>query len=160
MITEKECKVYSEIFDLDTVTLRYFNVYSETKTDGNPYATAIAKWRHCIQKGITPFITGDGEQRRDMAHLSDVVSANIFAMRYEGSFSGQHYDIGTGDNISLNEIKDIILKHHPRINFDYVPSRPGDVMFTRADMSMLERLGWNPSVKIREGVERCFKGED
>ena len=157
MVTERECKIYSELFNIDTVTLRYFNVYSETKTDGNPYATAIAKWRHCIKEGETPFITGDGEQRRDMAYLTDVVSANIFAMHHENNFNGEFYDVGTGSNISLNEIKEIILKYHPSIKFDYVAPREGDVMYTKADMNKLAKLGWRPEVSISEGVERLFK---
>ena len=54
LITEKECKIYSDLYGIDTVTLRYFNVYSETKSDGNPYATAVAKWRHCIKNSEKP----------------------------------------------------------------------------------------------------------
>jgi len=157
LVTEKECKIYSDLFDIDTVTLRYFNVYSETKSDGNPYATAIAKWRHCIKTGQAPYITGDGEQRRDMAYLSDVVSANIFAMSYEEDFSGEFFDVGTGNNISLNEVKDIILKYHPDLHFDYVPPREGDVKYTKADMSKLANIGWRPEVSISEGISKCFK---
>lgn len=157
LVTEQECRIYAQLYDIDTVTLRYFNVYSESKMDGNPYATAIAKWRYSIENNITPFITGDGEQRRDMAYLKDVVSANIFAMEQAERFNGEFYDIGTGSNISLNEIKDIILKNNPNIKFDYVAPRSGDVMFTKADIEKIKKLGWNPSMSIREGVERCFR---
>ena len=125
--------------------------------DGNPYATAVAKWRHCLKNGINPFITGDGEQRRDMAYLEDVVSANIFAMNHPGKFSGDFFDIGTGDNISLNEIKEIILKSHPDVQFEYVPPREGDVLYTKANISKIQKLGWNPYMNIREGIELCFK---
>lgn len=157
LVTEIECRLYSELYDVDTVTLRYFNVYSEKKKDGNPYATAIAKWRHCIAAGESPFITGDGEQRRDMAYLKDVVSANIFSMNYHEDFGGDVFDVGTGDNISLNEIKDIILKYHYNIKFDYVESRAGDVMVTKADMSKLASLGWRPEMSIVDGINLCFK---
>jgi UDP-glucose 4-epimerase len=157
LVTEQECRIYAQLYDIDTVTLRYFNVYSESKMDGNPYATAIAKWRYSIENNIIPFITGDGEQRRDMAYLEDVVSANIFAMEQAERFNGEFYDIGTGSNISLNEIKDIILKNNPNIKFDYVAPRSGDVMFTKADIEKIKKLGWNPSMSIREGVERCFR---
>ncbi len=157
LVTERECKIYSELYGMDTVTLRYFNVYSENKSDGNPYATAIAKWRHCVKEGIRPFITGDGNQRRDMAHLEDVVSANVFAMEHPELFNGESFDIGTGTNISLNEIKDIILKHHPEVNFEYVAPREGDVMFTKANIDKLAIHGWRPEISIQEGVERCFK---
>ena len=119
LISEMECKLYSDLYGLDTVTLRYFNVYSPCQTVDGPYATAIANWMHAIKNGEKPFITGDGEQRRDMAYLDDIVSANIFAMEHDSSFGGEHFDVGTGDNISLNEVRDIVLKHQPHVKFDY-----------------------------------------
>ena len=157
LATEIECRIYSSLYEIDTVTLRYFNVYSETKMDGNPYATAVAKWRHSIKSGINPFITGDGEQRRDMAYLGDIISANLFALEYHGRFNGEFYDIGTGNNISLNEIKEIVLQHNPEVKFDYVTARDGDVLFTKADISKIKKLGWNPDMSIKEGMNLCFK---
>lgn len=157
LVTEIECKLYSDLYNLDTVTLRYFNVYSEIKTDGNPYATAVAKWKYCIENNLKPFITGDGTQRRDMAYLNDVVSANIFAMNYHDNFEGEVFDVGTGSNISLNEIKDIILKYHKNVEFDYIEPRAGDVMETKADMSKLAAFGWRPEMSILEGINLCFK---
>ena len=157
LASELECKIYSDLYNLDTVTLRYFNVYSEVKEDGNPYATAIAKWRHSIKNDVKPFITGDGEQRRDMAHLSDVVSANIFCMNYENNFKGSVFDVGTGSNISLNEIKEIILSLNPSIEFEYVDPRPGDVFETLAEMQNLKSIGWMPFINLKEGIKNCFK---
>lgn len=157
LTSEMECKIYSDLYNLDTVTLRYFNVYSERKDDGNPYATAIAKWRHSIKNNIDPFITGDGNQRRDMAHLLDVVSANIFCMNYENNFNGSVYDVGTGTNISLNEIKQIVSSKDPSINFEYVDPRPGDVFETLANMEPLRKIGWVPCIELKEGVEKCFE---
>tara|TARA_Y100000310_G_C20587748_1_gene766336 strand:+ start:274 stop:1155 length:882 start_codon:yes stop_codon:yes gene_type:complete len=156
LISEMECKLYSKFYDVDTVTLRYFNVYSPCQEADGAYATAIANWMQFIRAGRTPFITGDGEQRRDMAHVADVVSANIFAMEYEGSFDGCHYDVGTGDNISLNEVKEIVLKYHPELEFEYRPPRPGDVDTTRANIAPLQELGWNSNVPIKIGIEECF----
>ncbi len=157
LASEMECVIYSNLYDLDTVTLRYFNVYSEKKEDGNPYATAIAKWRHSIKNNINPFITGDGKQRRDMSHLLDVVSANIFCMNHENDFKGSVYDVGTGTNISLNEIKEIVFSKDPSINFEYVDRRPGDVLETLADMGPLKKIGWSPCVALHTGVEKCFE---
>lgn len=158
LVTEIETKIYSQIFDIDTVSLRYFNVYSEEQEINGPYATAVSNWMHCIREGIQPFITGDGEQRRDMIHVSDVVSANIFAMEHDGAFNGENYDIGTGNNISLNEIRDIILTKHD-VEFNYVEPRPGEVAETRADTSRLENLGWKHSVAISDGIASCFDFE-
>ena len=110
-----------------------------------------------IQEDKNPFITGDGEQRRDMAHRSDVVAANVFAMEYEGKFGGQHYDVGTGENISLNEMKEIVNGHFPDVRFDYVEERKGDVLLPKADMAPLKTLGWEPKVSIRDGISQCFE---
>ena len=153
--TELETKIYSEVYGLDTVSLRYFNVYSPDQDASGPYATAVAHWRHSILNDVDPYITGDGEQRRDMVHVDDVVSANIFAMEYDGLFSGRVFDIGTGENISLNEIKDIILSYHD-VYFSYVDPRPGEVMVTRANTLPLKELGWTADISIRDGMEKCF----
>ena len=156
LTSELEMKIYADLYGIDTVTLRYFNVYSPYQKADGPYATAVANWMQHIRDGKNPFITGDGEQRRDMAHLDDVVDANIFAMEYDGKFNGQHYDVGTGDNISLNEIKEIVLEQFPEVIFDYVQERKGDVLTTKADMEPLKDLGWEPKMDIREGIEECF----
>ena len=157
LVSELETKLYSDLYGLDTVTLRYFNVYSPCQKANGPYATAIANFMEFIRQGKNPFITGDGEQRRDMSHLEDVVSANIFAMEYEGEFSGAHYDVGTGDNVSLNEIKDIVLEFFEDITFDYVEERTGDVLLTKANMRPLADLGWSPSHDVREGIRDCYE---
>lgn len=155
LVTELETKIYSEIYDIDTVSLRYFNVYSEDQKAEGPYSTAIATWMKCLRENLTPFITGDGQQSRDMIHVEDVISANIFSMNYQGKFSGKNYDVGTGTNISLNEIKNIILENHD-IDFDYVSARPGEIQSSRADTSGLSKVGWSHSIAIKEGIRRCF----
>ena len=155
LISEMECKLYSELYGLDTVSLRYFNVYSEDQKAEGPYATAIANWMKCICENKTPFITGDGNQRRDMSYVHDVVDANIFAMNYKKQFKGKNYDVGTGQNISLNEIKEIIEKHH-KIKFKYVEARKGDVFTTRANMEPLKKIGWVPKMDLVTGINKCF----
>jgi UDP-glucose 4-epimerase len=156
LVSEMECKVYSRVYDLDTVTLRYFNVYSPCQTATGPYATAVANWMEHIRMKKNPFITGNGEQNRDMANLKDIVSANIFAMEYEGQFYGNNYDVGTGDNISLNDIKDIVKLYFPKVVFKYVKSRKGDIFSSEADPKPLAELGWESKVNIREGINECF----
>jgi len=155
LVSEMECKLYSDLYDLDTVTLRYFNVYSEDQPAEGPYATAIANWMKYIREGNRPFITGDGHQRRDMAYVHDVVDANIFAMQHDGLFCGKHYDVGTGENISLNEIKQIVEKYHD-VEFEYVEERRGDVLLTKANMEPLSELGWKPKMNLTTGINKCF----
>jgi UDP-glucose 4-epimerase len=154
--TELEMKIYAGVFDLDTVSLRYFNVYSEDQSANGPYATVVAHWLYSLKHGLEPFITGDGEQRRDMVHVDDVVSANIFAMNYEEALNGAVFDIGTGDNVSLNELKYFVLEHHPDLNFNYIVPRPGEVAMTKANVEPLRELGWSASVSLEEGMKSCF----
>tara|TARA_R100000664_G_C2751562_1_gene138852 strand:+ start:900 stop:1769 length:870 start_codon:yes stop_codon:yes gene_type:complete len=156
--SEKECRMYNQLYGLDTVSLRYFNVYSPDQPHDGPYTTAIANWMEFIRAGKVPYITGTGEQRRDMVNVRDVVSANMFAMNYTGIFDGKVFDVGTGDNISLNEVKTIIQSVFPAIQFDYVGERLGDVMLTKADPGPLRRLGWTAQVDITTGLTECFEG--
>jgi UDP-glucose 4-epimerase len=156
LVTEMECKIYADIYDLDTVSLRYFNVYSEDQVANGPYATAVANWMEYLRTDRAPFITGDGEQRRDMVHVNDVVSANIFAMNYDNRFDGSTFDVGTGENISLNEIKKIVQSFYD-VEFEYIASRDGDVLETRANIGKLEEIGWKHSISIQDGIKSCFE---
>jgi len=157
MTTEIETRLYSELYGLDTVSLRYFNVYSEDQPASGPYATAICNWMQYIRDKKDPFITGDGKQRRDMLHVDDAVSANIFAMNSDEDFNGKNYDVGTGDNVSLNEIKEVIELLHPDIIFEFRKNRPNEVASTKADIYPLKKLGWQTEISIKKGIFRCFK---
>ena len=158
LMSEMECKLYSELYGLDTVCLRYFNAYSEDQTVDGPYATAIAAWMECIRSGKPLRLDGDGEQSRDLSYVSDIVSANIFCMESKDDFSGQTYDVGTGRSVTLNYIKSIIEKYHD-IEWSSAPPREGDVRHTCADPSKFKDLGWEAKVSIDEGLERCFNRE-
>ena len=155
--TELETSMYARLYGIDTVCLRYFNVYSHDQTINGPYATAISNWMHSIKNNIQPYITGNGEQRRDMVNVLDVVDVNIFCMNHNESFNGSVYDVGTGDNISLNEIKEIVCKHFPDVNFKYVAARDGDVMLTQANVKPLKQLGWSANINIKDGISDCFR---
>ncbi len=102
LMSEMECRLFSELYGLDTVCLRYFNVYSEDQPFGGSYSTAISAWMQMIREGNPLRIDGDGEQTRDFIHVEDIISANIFCMNYEGALQGKNFDIGTGKSITLN----------------------------------------------------------
>ena len=155
--TEIETTLYSRLYGLDTVSLRYFNVYSHDQSVSGPYATAISNWMHALRNDIQPYISGDGEQRRDMINVEDVVSANIFCMQHQESFGGDVYEIGTGTNISLNQIKEIVNKHFPSVEFKYTAPRPGDIDETKALTEPLREKGWTASIGINTGIEDCFE---
>tara|TARA_R110002020_G_scaffold464493_2_gene685227 strand:- start:3747 stop:4541 length:795 start_codon:yes stop_codon:yes gene_type:complete len=158
LMPEALCGAWSKIYGVDTVCLRYFNVYSPCQKADGPYATAVANFMESIRQGKNPFITGNGEQRRDMAHVEDVAAANIQAMLRPTDFEGAWFDIGTGDNISLNEIKEIVLEYLPDVQFDYVSDRPRDVMETKANIQpFVAHTGWTPEHQIEEGIRECFR---
>jgi UDP-glucose 4-epimerase len=154
---ESMCGVWSRLYGVDTVCLRYFNVYAPDQKADGPYATAVANWMQFIRDNKNPFITGDGDQRRDMTHKLDAASANVFCMNHEKDFGGQWFDVGTGANISLNEVKKIVQSKFPNVEFDYIPDRPGDVRETLADISPLLQLGWKPEHYIKSGISKCFE---
>ena len=155
-ISEKECNLYSKLFGLDTVCLRYYNVYSEDQKYGGSYSTVINAWMHMIRQGKPLRIDGDGKQTRDFIHVDDVVSANIFCMGYSGRFEGDVLNVASGKTFSLNSIKQIIDEH---TNATWVrnPTRIGDVKYSQADISKILRLGWMPSIQFEQGLKRCLE---
>ena len=157
-VGELETILYNQLYGLKTVALRYFNVYSYDQEADSEYATVVCNWKKYISEGKRPFITGDGEQRRDMTHVDDIVSANIFCAENidKDDLWGHWYDIGSGENISLNELKEIVLRHFPNQDFDYVEPRAGDVMFTEADISKFKSHGWCSKIRLQEGLNDVF----
>ena len=158
LMNEMECRLYSELYGLDTVCLRYFNAYSEDQEFGGAYSTAICAWIEMIRQGKPLRIDGDGEQTRDLVHVEDIAEANIFCMNYEGRFDGKWLNVGSGKAVSMNYIKNFIDQYN-NVKWNHAPARLGDVRHTLADISELQKLGWEPKVSIDEGLARCFKKE-
>ena len=157
-MSEQECKLFSRLYNLDTVCLRYFNVYSEDQPYGGAYSTVISAWLEMIRRGMPLKIEGDGEQTRDFIHVEDVIDANIFCMKYQKDFSGMCYDVGTGESISINDIKKIVEKHH-KVQWEYHPQRRGDVRHTCANIKEFQKVGWRSKIKINYGIEDAFNIE-
>ena len=112
LMGEMECKLFSRLYGLDTVCLRYFNVYSEDQKYGGSYSTVISSWMEMMKEGVPLRIDGDGYQTRDFIHVSDIVEANISAMQKSGWIGGKTYDVGTGESVSMKYIKGFIDTHH------------------------------------------------
>lgn len=155
LISEMECRLYSNLYNLDTVCLRYFNAYSEDQKYGGSYSTAICAWMEMIKNNKPLRIDGDGEQTRDLVHVDDIISANIFCMEHDQNFNGEYLNVGTGKSVSMNYIKDFINKHHD-VKWKQSPERRGDVRHTLANIDRLKKLGWKPKITIDEGLNRCF----
>lgn len=147
---EKLCKMYTELFGLKTVTFRYFNVYGERSPVRGQYAPVIGIFLRQFSSGEPLTIVGDGEQRRDFTHVSDIVQANILAALTEVSDEcyGKIYNVGNGENYSINEIANAISKN--QIN---IPPRIGEARTTLANNSKLkETFGWNPKINLIEWI--------
>ncbi len=155
LMSEMECRLYSELYGLDTVSLRYFNVYSEDQKYGGAYSTAISAWMEMIKQNKPLRIDGDGSQTRDFIHVDDIISANIFCMLEKQNFKGKTLNVGTGISVSLNYIKKHIDSKY-QVSWNRASERIGDIKFSKADISELKKLGWKPKITIDEGLNRCF----
>ena len=157
LMSEMECKLYSELYDLDTVSLRYFNVFSESQAYGGAYSTVIAAWRSSLMEGLPLAIHGDGQQTRDFIHLDDIVDCNVFCMNYVNDFKGQHYDVGNGTSLSLNDLKKIISEIRQCIWVNE-SERVGDVKESCADTTQLNKMGWYPKTNTTNSIKQIFGG--
>ena len=157
LMSEMEAQLYTRLYGVDTVSLRYYNVYSPDQQAKGPYASVVANWMEYLRRHKSPFITGDGTQTRDMLHVDDVVSANLFVCKYPTPLGGAVFDVGTGTSISLNEMRKVVEQSFPGVAFDYIPARPGDIHTSASDPSRLIALGWSPSTPPPRGIGECFQ---
>lgn len=149
---EKLCKIYTSLYGLKTVSLRYFNVYGERSPIRGQYAPVIGIFLRQRSEGEPLTIVGDGEQRRDFTHVSDVVKANILAatVEVEDKYYGQLYNVGNGTNYSINEIANVISSD--QIN---IPPRVGEAQTTLANNEKLKTVfGWSPQVNLMDWIEK------
>lgn len=147
---EKLCKMYNDLFGLNTIIFRYFNVYGERSPVRGQYAPVIGIFFRQKNDGEALTIVGDGEQRRDFTHVSDIVRANILAATkdIDDEFYGQLYNVGNGVNYSINEIANAISDNQVNI-----PPRIGEAKTTLADNTKLKTIfGWNPIVDLMEWI--------
>ena len=147
---EKLCKMYTDLFGLETVTFRYFNVYGERQPIKGQYAPVIGIFIRQRDSGESMTIVGDGKQKRDFTHVSDVVTANVLASVLENKEAvGKVLNIGTGINHSILEIAKLIGD-----NYTFIESRLGEAQETLANTDRAkEMLGWTPSVKLEDWLK-------
>lgn len=146
-IGELYCKMWSDVYGLPTVSLRYFNVYGPRLDPDGDYALVIGKFLKQRKEGRPITITGDGEQTRDFTHVRDVVRANMLAAEADSVGAGEVLNIGAGEDVSINTLAKLIggstVYVEPRL----------EPRYTRADTSKAkEVLGWQPEISFEEGV--------
>jgi UDP-glucose 4-epimerase len=147
---EKLCKMYNDLFGLETITFRYFNVYGKREPTKGQYAPVVGLFlrQKKAQQPLT--IVGDGLQRRDFTHVSDVVDANIKAMGPIPSIlSGTVFNIGTGVNHSVLELAEMISD-----SIEFIPPRIGESRVTLADTTKSSTvLKWAPQRKLEDYIQ-------
>ena len=148
---EELCKMYNNLFGLNTVIFRYFNVYGERQPIKGQYAPVVGIFQRQVKNKEPMTIVGDGLQRRDFTHVSDVVNANILAAKSENpDIFGEILNIGTGDNINMIELAKMV---HNRSEITHIPARLGESRETLADISKAKKLlKWEPKVKLEDWV--------
>jgi UDP-glucose 4-epimerase len=154
---EHYCACFSHIHGLETVRLRYFNVFGPRQNPDSPYAAVIPRFIQACLAGRSPVIHGDGQQSRDFTFIDDVVQANLLAASAPG-VSGKVYNIACGHRTTLLElvaqINDLLGTNIRPVHTD---SRPGDVRHSQADIRLAQTdLGYQPRVDVREGLRRCL----
>lgn len=157
LVGEYYCSVFSKLYGLETVSLRYFNVFGPQQDPTSQYAAAIPAFVTCILKGQPPTVYGDGEQSRDFTYVDNVVHANLLAARAERT-GGEVVNIACGEAITVNAILASINRIVGRdVRPVYVQARPGDVKHSLADITAARRiLGYAPVVGFAKGLETAI----
>ena len=164
-MNELYADAFARCYGLSSMGLRYFNVFGPRQDPEGAYAAVIPKWIAAMLRHDPVYINGDGETSRDFCFIDNVVQANLLAAttRIEGA-SNEAYNVAVGEQTSLNELFAILQRlciervpgHIPEPPI-YRDFRPGDVRFSRADISKAERLlGYRPTCRVGEGLERAF----
>jgi len=155
--TEDIAKIFSNLYNMDIVCLRYFNVFGPGQYGDSAYSTAISAWCHSLVNGLPMRSDGDGTQSRDLCYIDNVVHANILAATSLKKFKADSYNIACGDRTSNNEILTYFKDKFPQAVARDAPWRQGDVMHTCADISKAKKdLGYEPLVRVWEGLERTI----
>jgi len=150
---EHYCSVFAECFGLETVALRYFNVFGPRQDPSNPYSGVLSLFMRAILERRSPTIYGDGEQSRDFTYVDDVVALNLKAARAKG-VAGRMYNGGNGGRITLNQAWKVLQKiEGVDISPQYGPPRSGDVRHSQADTTAVRAaLGYSPAFTFEEGI--------
>jgi nucleoside-diphosphate-sugar epimerase len=158
LVGEYYCQVFTRVYGLETVSLRYFNVFGPRQDPGSQYSGVVSRFISSFLSQERPVIYGDGEQSRDFTYIDNVVAANLNAANAKGAI-GKVINVANGERITLNqllaELKDLTGKQD--VTAEYLEARVGDVRHSLADISMArELLGYESKVDLREGLQRTI----
>ena len=152
---ELYCRQFYALYGLETVSLRYFNVFGKRQDPASEYAAVIPKFVDCFHRGVPPTIYGDGEQTRDFTFIDNVVAANLLACRAP-RVGGLYCNVATAARLSLNDlVRHLQAIFGKAIEPRYAPAREGDVKHSLADIGKAEAaLGYRPTIDFETGLAR------
>lgn len=157
-VIEDFLQMAASLYGLDSVSLRYFNVFGPRQLGNSPYSTAMSAWCDAIKGGRPLRSDGTGEQSRDLCYVDNVVQANVLAAQAQDKLGGAIFNVACGERTSNNEILAEMRRRFPSIQVNTAPWRPGDVMHSLADISETRRvLGYKPTVRFWDGFEITLK---
>lgn len=153
LTSENYCRVFANLYGIETICLRYFNVFGPHQDPNSQYSAVIPKFIKMINNNISPIIYGDGEQSRDFTYVSNVVQANILALTKENT-TPLIMNCATQGQITINELVSEINKQtNKSIKPKYIDQRPGEVKHSFADIKMIkEELSFSPNISFVEGL--------
>jgi nucleoside-diphosphate-sugar epimerase len=159
LMGEYYMSIWASCFGLETVSLRYFNVFGPRQDPSSPYSGVLSLFMTSILERRAPTIYGDGEQSRDFTFVEDVVGLNIKAAEAPASVSGRMYNAGNGGRVTLNEAWDLLQKiEGVKIPPKYGPPREGDVRDSQADIELVRReLGHAPQFSFEQGLRATLE---
>jgi UDP-glucose 4-epimerase len=155
LMGEYYCQVFARSYGLETVSLRYFNVFGPRQDPGSQYSGVISRFILALENGERPSIYGDGEQTRDFTYVANAVDANLRAAEAPAA-SGNVFNVANGKSISINEVLETLKRLTARedIKAVYAPARVGDVKDSLADLEAASAvLGYAPKVGLEEGLQ-------
>lgn len=157
LMAEQWAQVYTAAYGLETVVLRYFNVYGPRQRADSPYSGVLARWCTAVQRGETCTVFGDGSATRDFVSVHDVAAANLLALTSPTMQPGTVYPVATGQSASLNQILDELERAAPnRFRKQYAPARAGDILHSSGSSTRLQACGWTPQVTLQAGISELL----
>jgi nucleoside-diphosphate-sugar epimerase len=157
LIDEKYCQIFFEIYGLETICLRYFNVFGPRQDPSSQYAAAIPLFITQMMRGERPKIFGDGEQSRDFTHVSNIVEANLRAIEAPETAAGEVFNIACGERTTVNTLaREIAGLLGVAIQPVYEAPRPGDILHSFADIDKARKeIGFEPLVSFKQGLKKA-----
>ena len=146
---EEICKMYTKLYGLHTVILRYFNVYGPRQSTKGPYASVLGIFNRQLNQKTPLTVVGDGEQQRDFVHVADVVYANILSMKHYKKCSGEIFNVGSGKSVSIIDIARMMSD-----NIICLEPREGEAFLTQANIEKITTImNWSPTKTVEKFIK-------